>query len=94
MAEIMKLNKKDIFKIEGVEYVALIDLECEGYEEETDSYSYKIYATKKGEENEEKYYEIKFLEPAKKYNGKTVEFTEKDIYLIEELVPSEGEENA
>ena len=68
--EVMKLNKKDIFKIEGVEYVALIDLECEGYEEETDSYSYKIYAAKKGEEKEEKIMRSNFWNLPKNTMGK------------------------
>lgn len=93
MKKILELNKGNKFMVDGVEYVALIDLESEGYDEKTDSYSYKIYAKQEKDINQERYFEIKFLEEAKNYNGRKVEFTEDDIYEIKEIYSGENDEN-
>ena len=93
MKKILELNKGNKFMVDGVEYVALIDLESEGYDEKTDTYSYKTYAKQEKDINQERYFEIKFLEEAKKYNGRKVEFTEEDIYEIKEIYAGENNEN-
>lgn len=93
MKKILELNKGNKFVVDGVEYVALIDLESEGYDEKTDTYSYKTYAKQEKDINQERYFEIKFLEEAKNYNGRKVEFTEDDIYEIKEIYSGENDEN-
>jgi hypothetical protein len=90
MKEILNLKKGKDFTVEGKVYTALTELDLEGYDKETDSYSYTIYAKPK---NEYKVFVIKFAEDSRHYTGKRPQFTENDIYYINEEIYNEEDEN-
>ena len=103
--EILNLKKNNFFTVDGVEYVALADLEMEGYDDVNKAYMYMIYARNKMESEKEKvsleyelkngtYFEFRFLQKEKDYDGNVPQFTENDIYEITPLVQGDEKNEA
>ena len=93
LMEILNLKKNNFFTVDGVEYVALAELEMEGYDD-----VYMIYARNKMESEKDKvsleyelkddtYFEFRFLQKEKDYDGNEPHFTEDNIYEITPLIP-------
>ena len=99
--ELLNLNINEGFKVDGVDYVALTDLELEGYDEANKIYTYKIYARNRMENEKEiqkeyelkndTYFEFKFSQKEKEYDGNVPKLTEDNIYKIIPLIPGDDE---
>ena len=105
LMEILNLKKNNFFTVDGVDYVALADLEMEGYDDVNKAYMYMIYARNKMESEKDKvsleyelkddtYFEFRFLQKEKDYDGNDPRFTEDNIYEITPLIPGDEKDEA